>query len=232
FLLHGVDNDGGYSPVPSTVLRETLAHLNSTQADYWVDSFGNVARYIKERDAVSITETAATDSSITVQITDTLPDAIFNVPLSMRRILPSGWGAATAWQNDNLVETEMVHVGADTYVQFSAIPDQGPIVILKSSGTHVQDKDVYTAESPFLWQNYPNPFNPTTTIRFNLAKAGHVTVKIIDALGKEVRVLLDDEQTEGEHSLQFHADGLESGVYFCCLSEGHFHQYLKMVLLQ
>jgi len=31
-----------------------------------------------------------------------------------------------------------------------------------------------------LYQNYPNPFNPTTTIKYSLAKAEHVVLKIYD----------------------------------------------------
>lgn len=56
FLLHGIDNDGGWSPVTLTTLRETVQLFKENSHDYWVETFGNVVRYIKERDNASIME--------------------------------------------------------------------------------------------------------------------------------------------------------------------------------
>ena len=43
-----------------------------------------------------------------------------------------------------------------------------------------------------LRQNHPNPFNPQTTIRFELAEAGPVTLAVFDAAGRLVRTLIAD----------------------------------------
>ena len=45
-----------------------------------------------------------------------------------------------------------------------------------------------------LHQNVPNPFNPTTTIAFDLARAGHVRLEVFDVGGRIVRVLVDEER--------------------------------------
>jgi photosystem II stability/assembly factor-like uncharacterized protein len=67
-----------------------------------------------------------------------------------------------------------------------------------------------------LYQNYPNPFNPTTTIRFDIADAARVSLRIFNVLGQEVARLADDVFYEsGEYALQWNADGVGSGVYFC-----------------
>ena len=67
-----------------------------------------------------------------------------------------------------------------------------------------------------LYQNYPNPFNPTTTLGFRLLTPQHVTLKVYDLLGREVAVLLADEEfDEGFHEVEFDATGFASGVYFC-----------------
>jgi len=66
-----------------------------------------------------------------------------------------------------------------------------------------------------VYQNYPNPFNPTTQISFNLPAAATVTVKIYDLIGREVAMLVDQQQMEiGEQILEFNASNLPSGVYF------------------
>ena len=69
-----------------------------------------------------------------------------------------------------------------------------------------------------LEQNYPNPFNPSTVIPFELPKKGHVTLKVYDNLGREVKVLVDRVLPAGRHKVTFNAKGLATGVYFYRLS--------------
>lgn len=50
--------------------------------------------------------------------------------------------------------------------------------------------------------NYPNPFNPATTIRFDLAAPGPVTLDVYDVAGRQVRSLLARESlAAGQHSV-------------------------------
>ncbi len=91
---------------------------------------------------------------------------------------------------------------------------------------------VYTLE-----QNYPNPFNPSTMIRYNLAKATPVTVKVFDVLGREVATLVNGEvQSAGPHQAAFNSSnyrgGLSSGVYFYRIEAGTFHDVKKMALVK
>ncbi|MBI1769311.1 MAG: T9SS type A sorting domain-containing protein [Bacteroidetes bacterium] len=66
-----------------------------------------------------------------------------------------------------------------------------------------------------LNQNYPNPFNPTTTIQFDLPNPSIVTVKIYNALGREVATLVDHETMDkGRPEVEFNAANLASGIYF------------------
>lgn len=66
-----------------------------------------------------------------------------------------------------------------------------------------------------LMQNYPNPFNPSTVINYELPYSANVTVKVYDISGKEVASrVFTGYQAEGNHSVQFNASNLSSGVYF------------------
>jgi hypothetical protein len=83
-----------------------------------------------------------------------------------------------------------------------------------------------------LYNNYPNPFNPSTTIRFELAKAGNLTLKVYDVLGKEVRTLVDEYKTAGSYDVMFTTNNLPSGIYFCKLTSGNQTDVKKMLLLK
>ncbi|MHB1688202.1 MAG: T9SS type A sorting domain-containing protein [Ignavibacteriaceae bacterium] len=80
--------------------------------------------------------------------------------------------------------------------------------------------------------NYPNPFNPTTIISYQLPKDGVVTIKVFDALGREVKTLVNEYKTHGKYSVSFDASKLASGVYFYQLRAGDFVSIKKMVLLK
>jgi len=83
-----------------------------------------------------------------------------------------------------------------------------------------------------LSQNYPNPFNPNTTIKYDLPKAGVVTVKIYDVNGREMRTLLNENKEAGYYTIQFNASDLSSGVYFYRIQSADFVSTKKMVLLK
>ncbi|MCG3154256.1 MAG: hypothetical protein DKINENOH_00850 [bacterium] len=88
------------------------------------------------------------------------------------------------------------------------------------------------ASGYILAQNHPNPFNPNTAISFSLPATEHVTLKIYDALGREVATLLDERLHAGEHAVRFEATDLPSGVYVYLLTAGHFTQARKAILLK
>jgi predicted GH43/DUF377 family glycosyl hydrolase len=83
-----------------------------------------------------------------------------------------------------------------------------------------------------LGQNYPNPFNPTTTIKFELPKASHVSLSVYDILGREVSVLVNERREAGVHEVKFDGSNLASGVYFYRLRAGDFVTTKRLLLLR
>lgn len=59
----------------------------------------------------------------------------------------------------------------------------------------------------------PNPFNPRTTIRYDLASAGHVQLGLFDLRGRLVRQLADGERPAGAHAVLLDGGDLASGIY-------------------
>jgi len=83
-----------------------------------------------------------------------------------------------------------------------------------------------------LYQNYPNPFNPTTTIQFAVGGTQHVSLKVYDVLGNEVALLVDEEKSPGNYSVEFNAGKLSSGVYIYRLAAGSKTISNKMIVLK
>ena len=83
-----------------------------------------------------------------------------------------------------------------------------------------------------LSQNYPNPFNPTTKISFALPKAGFVTLKIYDILGREIKTLVNEIRQDGNYSVDFNASEFSSGVYFYRIQANDFTDVKRMLLVK
>ena len=83
-----------------------------------------------------------------------------------------------------------------------------------------------------LDQNYPNPFNPTTVVSFQVPVVSNVRLTVYDILGREVTTLVNEKKAPGMYSVSFDAAGLSSGVYFCRLTAGAYHDAKKMLLLR
>lgn len=81
-----------------------------------------------------------------------------------------------------------------------------------------------------LFPNYPNPFNPGTTISFRLQSTEFVTITVYDILGKRVKILVNTILSQGEHTVEFTADGLASGPFFYVIRAGSAVQTGKMIL--
>jgi hypothetical protein len=84
----------------------------------------------------------------------------------------------------------------------------------------------------FLQQNYPNPFNPSTTISFGLSAHSYVSLRIFDAIGREVAVLVSKDLPAGYHAVQWDAANMPSGIYLYRLHAGSSVESKKLLLLR
>ena len=113
------------------------------------------------------------------------------------------------------------------------LTDEEIKAIYESATTAVKKQPEATVTSFILNQNYPNPFNPTTTISYSLPATEFVNITVYDVLGKEIRTLVNEKQSEGSYTVDFDATGLASGVYYYKISAGdRFVETKKMVLMR
>jgi hypothetical protein len=86
--------------------------------------------------------------------------------------------------------------------------------------------------SYLLEQNYPNPFNPVTTIGYGIREKSNVKITVLNSIGEEVAMLVNEEKESGYHTVEFNATNLPSGVYFYQLIAGEYTAIKKMILLK
>ena len=81
--------------------------------------------------------------------------------------------------------------------------------------------------------NYPNPFNPTTTIEFDLAKAGFVDVTVYDLQGRKVVNLFNGNLDKSQgYTFNWDASSVASGQYFARITAPGFSDVINMTLLK
>ncbi len=83
-----------------------------------------------------------------------------------------------------------------------------------------------------LYQNYPNPFNPKTTIQFDVAQQGKISLDIISIEGKTIASLVDATLEEGSYTADWDATQTASGVYLYRLNAGAFSDTKKLVVVK
>jgi len=109
------------------------------------------------------------------------------------------------------------------------------MIMIEGGNNYVSVNDKTNSEmirSYNLYQNYPNPFNPSTLIGYQLPASVFVTLKVFDVLGNEVETLAHERQNAGNHSVQFNASNLPSGVCFYKLQAGNYSTTKKLLLLK
>ena len=69
-----------------------------------------------------------------------------------------------------------------------------------------------------LLQNYPNPFNPSTTIEYQIPKAGDVEVNIYNIAGQLIRTIESSFKIAGSYKVNWNSrndfnQNVASGIY-------------------
>ncbi|MGZ4053462.1 MAG: T9SS type A sorting domain-containing protein [Bacteroidia bacterium] len=96
---------------------------------------------------------------------------------------------------------------------------------LPASVDEKESKDLF-------FQNEPNPFSGNTEFHFTLKDISFVKISIYDALGNLVAVVREEKMDPGDHRINYNADKLKQGIYFCELKTDNKRVVNKMVLIK
>jgi len=158
------------------------------------------------------TETSGIDSSAAGEGRTT---AEMTLPYSGNTYV--GWDFSTVWRDDVINQNN----GYPTFQWVSGIEEN-------------DDDDFVAGEKGFeLYQNYPNPFNPVTEIKYALAIAGNVNIKVFNTNGSEVADLVNSTQRAGVYSVSFDASKYSNGIfYYTLVVDNKIVATKKMILIK
>jgi hypothetical protein len=130
------------------------------------------------------------------------------------------------------VSSKAIHVVWYAYVPG---PPESFRIFYRRGRFLTNDVDERKQEMPtttYLMQNYPNPYNATTTIVWRVVSRELVSLKVFDVLGREVATLVNERKDAGEHTVEWNAGRLPSGVYYYRLFTGARTETKKALLIR
>ena len=77
----------------------------------------------------------------------------------------------------------------------------------------------------------PNPARGVVRLRYGLPASGEVTVRVLDALGREVTVLASGEAATGWHTAEW-SPSVASGVYVVEVRSGDAVEHQRLTLVR
>ncbi len=210
---HGVGNDGhGYSNTNLDALKGNLDYLDRNRNKFWTATFSDVARYIKERDAASLSVQENTDASITVQLTDNLPDSIYNYPLSIYLPLPEGWAEdmIRVTQDGKIVDDTVLTIDSKKSLMFKAVPDGGAIKLELATMTKIHEQRSATRNSVVLK-------NSTLLIDMSSFSGSTVAVSLFDLKGN---VLASYSANKSASTMSIPLSKLSKSIFVARVTDG------------
>ncbi len=148
-------------------------------------------------------------------------------------ILKTTDGGSTWTQQESNTSDDLNDVFFSSPAKGWIVGEHGTILSTTTGGvsTDVEQQSIIPTRFS-LSQNYPNPFNPTSTIAFSLPQASNVSLKVFDALGREIAILVNEFKSEGSYRVLFNGSSLSSGVYFYRLQAGRYVDTKKLILMK
>jgi parallel beta-helix repeat protein len=141
------------------------------------------------------------------------------------------------WRWANKVSLGVLQPGTYTFTITNLKPSSDSYIdmLLVTTDPHfaaVKDQEGIDGADFGEISNYPNPFNPQTTIIYNLAAEGDISLKVYDILGNEVDKLAEGFQKAGTHKYVFNGNKFASGIYIIELRTSEKVFVRKMNLLK
>ena len=128
-VFHGIEGIG-WEPISGNKIEEYFNYIKLKEDEIWVATFQDVTKYIRERMSTEITSSVS-ENQIEIELINALDSQLYNYPLSMKTYVPLNWQIAIISQRGRNQEVKVESDLEGSYIIYSAIPNDGKIVIEK-----------------------------------------------------------------------------------------------------
>jgi peptidoglycan/xylan/chitin deacetylase (PgdA/CDA1 family) len=128
-VFHGVDGIG-WEAIPGDTLATYFKYIKSNEDKVWVATFKDVAKYMRERMNAEVTPSEG-GGKITIVVRHNLDPALYDLPLTLKTYVPSGWESAELKQDGKTWFTGIKKDEEGRYVQYHALPNAGEIELTR-----------------------------------------------------------------------------------------------------
>jgi peptidoglycan/xylan/chitin deacetylase (PgdA/CDA1 family)/uncharacterized membrane protein len=136
--FHDIPDQSYYIDYFATLLDHIVAR------DIWMATYGEVAQYMRERMASTLSVLSSDSSVIQLSLTNSLNGTFYKEPLTIRSIVPSAWLSVSITQGSSSTIIGSTVEGASTVVYYDAVPNGGTIVLTQA----VTNPDFSLSTSP------------------------------------------------------------------------------------
>lgn len=130
-LMHGCADVADGDTIDKKTFEAHIDYLATKADKLWVASFNDCVAYIKERQEATL---AFEDNgeSLTITLTDTLPDNKFDMPLTIIVNVPTSWENGVACVQNGKTTTCNTYKKKDKlYANINVVPDSGTVTVTK-----------------------------------------------------------------------------------------------------
>ena len=156
YFTHGIGATTPSSDISEEKYEELCAGLSAYVNDgsIWNAHFEDAVLYLREYETASLS-VSGTREAISVTLTDTLDNEIYNYPLSVRLTVPKSFEAVKVVQGESITYAIAKNAGGEYVVDISVIPDGGVATV-----TPILASEVPTPDAPALPEKPESPEKP------------------------------------------------------------------------
>jgi len=122
-VFHGVDSVG-WEALPHEMLQEYFEYIKQREDTVWTATFGDVTKYMRERKNATL-KWNQTGDKISINLTHSLDNSKYNIPLTLRTYVPADWKEVQIKQGDKIQNVSASRDNKGTFVLYKLQPNRG-----------------------------------------------------------------------------------------------------------